>query len=162
MTPWFKPWARRGLMALLGTTVLFGAFSAWGHSHCHSGAMSEAEVVRMKERVLERARSELSLNEAQQAKLGVLADALQQQRQALKGDQASPREALQALIAGPQFDRSGAQALLDAKTAALKTGAPTVLNALADFYDSLQPEQQAKVRDFLARGGAHRFGSRLG
>jgi hypothetical protein len=31
-----------------------------------------------------------------------------------------------------------------------------VIAAMADFYDSLKPEQQAKVREFMARrGGRH-------
>jgi protein CpxP len=31
--------------------------------------------------------------------------------------------------------------------------APDVMNAAADFFDSLRPDQQAKVREFLASRG---------
>ena len=65
---------------------------------------------------------------------------------------------MQGLIAGSTFDRDKAKALIDAKVGAVNTQSPAVVAAMADFYDSLKPEQQAKVRDFLAsRGrGGHR------
>ena len=63
-----------------------------------------------------------------------------------------------ALVAGPLFDRIRAQALIDGKTGALRDKAPTVVAAMADFYGSLQPAQQQKVRDFMARGHGHGWG----
>jgi predicted MPP superfamily phosphohydrolase len=35
---------------------------------------------------------------------------------------------------------------------AIREKSPQVIAALGDFYDSLRPEQQQKVRDFLQRG----------
>jgi hypothetical protein len=37
------------------------------------------------------------------------------------------------------------------KTSALQLKSPEVIAALGDFYDSLNPTQQQKVRDFMAR-----------
>jgi hypothetical protein len=34
-----------------------------------------------------------------------------------------------------------------------------VIAAFGDFYDSLRPEQQQKVRDFLQKRHGHRFGA---
>ena len=59
-------------------------------------------------------------------------------------------------ITGNSFDRNGAQVLLQKKTQALQTSGPQLINAMGDFYDSLRPEQQQKVRDFLNRRGGHR------
>jgi hypothetical protein len=40
------------------------------------------------------------------------------------------------------------------KMAAVNAKSPEVIAALGDFYDSLAPAQQAKVRDFMEhRGG---------
>jgi Spy/CpxP family protein refolding chaperone len=149
------PWTQRGLIALVGATVLFGGIAAYAQHRPHDWAMSEAEAGPMRARMLERVRSELALDTAQQAKLVVLADTMQQQRQALAGGAATPRAAIGQLVAGPQFDRSAAQAWIDGKTAAMQAGAPTVIAAAADFYDSLRVDQQAKVREFLARRGGH-------
>ena len=72
--------------------------------------------------------------------------------QALKGSADNPRAELQALISGPSFDRTQASALLQAKIAAVQLKSPELINAFGDFYDSLRPEQQGKLREALARG----------
>ena len=96
-----------------------------------------------------------SLDEAQKAKLGVLADKLRAQRNALVGSTTDPRAELQSLVAGPTFDRAKAKSLVEAKTGAITTQSPEVIAAMADFYDSLKPEQQTKVRELMARRGHH-------
>ena len=57
---------------------------------------------------------------------------------------------MQALVAGDKFDRTRAQSLVAEKTAALNAKSPEVVAALGDFYDSLSPSQQQKVREFMA------------
>ena len=44
---------------------------------------------------------------------------------------------------------------VDAKTGVLRSKSPEVIAAAADFYDSLRPEQQQQVREFMnkRRGG---------
>ena len=46
-------------------------------------------------------------------------------------------------------DTARALNLLDEKTRVVQVSSPEVINALADFYDSLNPAQQAEVREFL-------------
>ena len=158
MTPWIK----YTLIGVFGTAVLFGGLSACAHRH-HGGMMSEADMTQMRERFIDKASRELALDAAQKSKLGLLADAIKAQRNALMGDatnpaanpSTNPRTELAALMAGSQFDRSHAQALVDSKTGALRDKAPAVVAAMADFFDSLQPAQQQKVRDFIARGRGH-------
>ena len=151
-----KIWIKRTLIGIFGATALFGGFAAWAHSHRHGpwGQWSEADSEAMKTRLIEKAGKRLDLDVAQKAKLGLLADALREQRKALVGA-SDPRKDLQSLIAGPTFDRSKAGTLIDGKVAAITGKSPAVVTAMADFYDSLKPEQQAKLRDFMARGGHH-------
>jgi len=73
------------------------------------------------------------------------------------GDITDPRAEVRSLVAGNTFDRSKAQSLVDAKTAAVQSGAPQVIAALGDFYDSLNETQQAQVRDFMASRHGHGF-----
>jgi Spy/CpxP family protein refolding chaperone len=143
-----KPWARRSLIALAGAALLFGGLAACSH-HPHHGTMTEADINQFRDRVIDKAGRELSLDAAQKAKLALLAEALKAQRTALIAGSDNPRAELQALVAGPQFDRARAQALVDAKTGALRDKAPAVVGAMADFYDSLQPEQQQKLRELM-------------
>ncbi|MEK8048767.1 Spy/CpxP family protein refolding chaperone [Ideonella sp. DXS22W] len=148
-----KPWIRRTLIGVAGLGLVFGGLAACSHRMGHGWPASEADAAQWRERIVHKASRELDLDAAQQAKLNGLAEAMAAQRRALVGEMgANPRAEFQALIAGPQFDRAKGQALLDAKTGALRDGAPQVMSAAADFYDSLKPEQQQKLRDFMAKG----------
>jgi protein CpxP len=153
-----KRWLQRTLIGVFGASVVLGGLSACGHGGHHGwhdrGNFSEADATKMRERLLERAGQRLQLDEAQKQRLAVLADKLHEQRAALVGA-TDPRAEFRALLAGPTFDRSGAQALVEAKTAALRSKSPEVIAAAADFFDGLRPEQQQQVREFLAkrRGG---------
>jgi len=158
-----KPWIKRTLIGVFGATVLFGGLSAYAHrGHCGTyGAygMSDEDAAKLKARMIDKVGSRLALDDAQKAKLGTLADQLRAQRNAIVGATTDPRAELQSLVAGPTFDRAKAKSLIDAKTGAITTQSPEVIAAMADFYDGLKPEQQAKVREFIAsrgRGWGHR------
>lgn len=141
-----KPWIKRTLFGALGGLFVIGSLAACNH---HRGPMTEERIVEMRGKAVERVSGKLDLNEAQKAKLGVLADELLAQRKALRGG-TEPRAELQAVIAGAQFDRAKAQALLDGKTQTVQGGGPKVIAAMADFYDSLNADQQTKLRAFMA------------
>jgi Spy/CpxP family protein refolding chaperone len=146
-----RPWLKRTLIGAFGASILIGGLSACGHHHGAGWQMSEADSVKMRERMLERAGKELALDDAQKQRLVVLADKLKEQRAALVGNTTDPRAELQALVAGPKFERERAQGFVTAKTDVLRSKSPEVIAAAADFFDSLKPEQQQKVRDFLNR-----------
>ncbi len=145
-----KTWIRRSLIGIAASAALLGGLAACSHGH-HRGPMSEADIVQLRERVIDKAASKLDLDATQKARLATLADALQAQRAALMAG-GQPRTELQALIADTSFDRAKAQALLDGKTGAVRDKAPAVLNAFGDFYDSLKPAQQQMLREMLAKG----------
>lgn len=155
-----RPWIKRTLIGVFGASMLFGGMAACAHHH-HGERWSDADITKLRERMIDKAGRELTLDEAQKAKLGKVADAIRDQRAALIGQAgaagADPRAELQAMVAGSQFDRAKAQALIDGKTNAVRDKAPAVVSAMADFFDSLQPAQQQKLRDLMARGG-HHFG----
>ena len=144
-----KTWIRRSLAGLFAVLTL-GALSACGHHHRdHAGwGATPEEQARHRQHVVDRVAARLDLNEAQKAKLAVLVARLHEQRSALAG-QPDARAQLQALVAGDKFDRAGAQALMTRTAAAIETRSPGVIAALADFYDSLDANQQAKVREYL-------------
>lgn len=147
-------WIRRSLYGAFGASIALGALTACGHHGGRHGwdSMSTEEQARKRDRVMDRVADRLELNEEQKKKLGVVADRLLEQRTALRGGK-DPRTELQSLVAAERFDRAKAQALVAEKAAAVASGSPEVIAAFGDFYDSLQPAQQAKVREFLQRGG---------
>jgi protein CpxP len=146
-----KPWIRRTLIGLFGATVALGALTACGHRYDHHGwNASPEEHARWRGKMLDRVASKLELNAEQKAKLTVAADKLHQHRTAVRGT-TDPRAEIQKLVAGEKFDRARAQTLVSEKTAAVAAASPEVIGALADFYDSLNAQQQAKVREFMER-----------
>lgn len=145
-----KPWIKRTLFGLFGIGIIAGGLSACGHRHHEHGmVISEEDSARFKARMVERVGKELELNEQQKQQLGALGDRLREQRVALVGKTTDPRAEVQALVAGAQFDKARAQAILDEKTAAIRGKSPEVIGAAAEFFDSLNPAQQQKVRDFM-------------
>ena len=149
-----KPWIKRSLIALLGASVVFGGAAAWAHRQYSGYPMSAADIAQAKVRVVDRIGERMDLDADQKAKLSLLADRLVEQRAALMAG-SDPREAVRALVAGPSFDREGAEALLIAKTDTLRQGAPGVIAAFGDLYDSLRPEQQQQLREMMERGRGH-------
>lgn len=149
-----KSWIRRTLIGVFGASVLFGGLAACSHRGHHGygwQGISDEDAAKMKARMVDKVGSRLDLDEAQKAKLGALADQLRAQRQALVAG-SDPRADIQSLVAGNTFDRAKARAFVDAKTGAIQSKSPELIAALGDFYDSLKPEQQQKVRDFMSRG----------
>jgi Spy/CpxP family protein refolding chaperone len=158
-----KRWIKRTLVAVFGATALFAGIGAWAQYRHHGWQpMNDQEAAAMKARVVEKISGRLALDAAQKAKLETLADALREQRKALIGSTTDPRAELQGLIAGNTFDRTRATQLIEGKVAAVTARSPAVVTALADFFDSLKPEQQAQVRAFMAQRGHRGHGAREG
>lgn len=141
---------KRTLLGIFGVTVLVGGLTACGHHrHDYGTAMSAEQFTQTRDKMVERVASRLDLNADQKSRLAALGDKLYEQRTALMGQTKDPRAEMKALVAGDRFDAVRAQTLISDKTAALQTKSPEVIAALANFYDSLNPAQQQKVRDFM-------------
>ena len=150
-----KTWIKRSLIGLFGVSILVGGLAACGQRHHGWGGtqISAEDAAKWRERLLERASKELQLDDAQKQRLGVAFDRLREQRNAVVGSTPNPRTELRALIGGERFDSARAQALVEEKTNALRSGSPQTIAALAEFYDSLKPEQQQKLREFMDKRG---------
>lgn len=145
-----KPWIKRSLIGLFGAGIVLGGMSACSHrSERH--AMGGEYEGRTTQKMIDRVSSELALDETQRQHLVRLGEQLRAQRQALVGTTTDPRATMQTLVGAERFDRARAQAIIDEKTNAVRAGAPQVVAAAADFFDSLKPEQQQKLRDHLQR-----------
>lgn len=147
-----KPWIKRTLIGLFGASLLVGGLTACGHRpHGFGANLSAEESAQQRAKMVERVSGKLDLNADQKQRLGALGDKLHAQRVAVMGQSQDPRAEVKALVAGDKFDRARAQTLVAEKTAAVQRQSPEVIAALADFYDSLNPAQQQKVRDFMER-----------
>jgi len=147
-----KNWIKRSLFGLAGASIVLGGLTACGghHKHAWGSEATPEQAAEWRGKMVERVAGKLELNAEQKGKLGALADTLRAQRLAVRGN-TDPRAEVKSLVAGATFDRAKAQALVQQKTAAVQGASPQVIAALGDFYDSLNPEQQRKVRDFMER-----------
>lgn len=148
-----KTWIKRSLIGLTAATLIVGGLAACGSRGEHARGWSEERVTEMRGKVVEKIGAKLELNAEQKLKLGVLADEMMASRKSFRGEATDPRADLKALIAGDKFDRTKAQTLLDQKMQVMQGSGPRVLNALGDFYDSLNPAQQKEVRERLDNRG---------
>ena len=153
-----KLWIKRTLATALGATLVIGSLSACSSSREHGrehgrfgGNMTEADMTARQTRMVEYAGKKLDLNDAQKQRLSVLGDKLREQRSVLMGASKDPRAELQGIVAGTTFDKAKAQAMVEEKTAVLRSKSPEVITAAADFYDSLNPAQQQQVRELMQR-----------
>lgn len=154
-----KPWIKKTLIGVFGVTLLVGGLSAYSHRYGgHDGwQVSEHDSAKWRERVIDKAGEKLALDSTQRQRLGTLFDQMSEQRKALIGATTNPRAEIAALVAGDKFDRTRAQALVQDKTAALRDKSPEVIAAMAEFYDSLNAEQQQELRELINKLGG-RFG----
>jgi Spy/CpxP family protein refolding chaperone len=151
---------RRGLMAVAGAAVVLASLGACAQAVARPGdmaTMSAEDMSRMRQHMLERASRHLGLDEAQKQRLATVLDKLAEQRKAVMGADGDPRAKARELLAGNTFDRAGAQILIDQKTSAVRSAAPQVITAFGDFFDSLKPAQQQKVRDWMEHRGGRRW-----
>jgi Spy/CpxP family protein refolding chaperone len=88
----------------------------------------------------------LDLNEAQQEKLNLAKDAMLEMRRSMRSEKRSMVADIQAILGSDTLDQ---QLILDnitKKTDMVREQAPDVVAAVADFYNSLDMEQQEKIR----------------
>lgn len=148
-----KHWIKRILTVTLGTALVLGSLAACSGGREHGrfgGTVSEADMTARQVKMVDYAGKKLDLNDAQKQRLSVLGDKLREQRTALMG-KTEVRADLQSIVGGPTFDKAKAQAMIEEKTAALRSKSPEVIAAAADFYDSLNPAQQQQVRELMQR-----------
>ena len=152
-----KHWIKRSLFGLLGGALVVGSIAGCAGQRHGWGSGDSAEF---RAKVVERVGSKLDLDATQKQKLAVLAEKLQAQRTAMRdaGGAGGARSQFTSLFAGNKLDQAGATKLVDEKTAAVRAGSPEIIAAAADFFDNLNPSQQQKVREFMARG--RRWGHR--
>ncbi len=124
----------------LVSTLAFGG-SRYGHHDPEAFA----------ERLMERVTEKLELNAAQTEKLHGIKDAITDAREKLRENRKDKRDEVLTLLEQPTLDQEKAMALLTERGDAMKEQAPKVIAAIADFYDSLTPEQQQTLRESIKK-----------
>lgn len=143
--------SKYSIIGLIGVALLGGAVAC---SHHYKDPEHRAEYFQSK------ITKELDLNEVQQAKLQSMVEVMMQVRQEMKAEFENSHQSIDALLQQPQLDRDGMLAMVNRHTTMMNQNAPRVVNAMADFYDSLNDEQRAELREHISkhRGKGHHGG----
>jgi periplasmic protein CpxP/Spy len=139
-----RGWGRWVFRALLLIALVFGATAAY-KAYRWNNMDSAQRTAYIHDHIGEGVSEKLKLNADQQQRFNALSDLVLSQAANVQPN--AMRSKALAVIAGPQFDRAAAQALVNEATQAVQTASPSVIASAADFYDSLSSEQQAKLRD---------------
>ncbi len=144
-------WGKRILVATAAVVALGGTVGAVKAYNWHS--MEQGERVEfMRGKAKERMTHRLELNEAQQAEFDQLTQVFATQFQLNAGGMQAWPEQIKSVIDGASFDRAAANQFLSERLSAIATAQPEIINAAADFYDSLDADQQAQIRERLEKG----------
>ncbi|UXH76272.1 hypothetical protein [Roseateles amylovorans] len=131
-----------------------GGHGRHGHPGGHGwggfgGGLGPDTEGRHGQRLQARASAFLDLSPTQEALLATLFEHWQKPRRAMKALARGPEVA--RLFEGDNFRRDEAQALFDGQVEALRATSPALVNALADFFDALDFDQQQALRFLMRR-----------
>lgn len=146
---------------LVISLVLFGMLAIGGIAVAKTKGTCHGLEGRMN-RIMERVTKKLNLDEDQQTRLGTVRDKLVDMRESMSSSRRETRQALSELLAAPQLDRTKAQSYISGGQAVFSAGSQEVLDAFAQFSDSLNAEQRDKLIDWVENFRHHRFGQSHG
>ncbi|MEW8033430.1 MAG: Spy/CpxP family protein refolding chaperone [Candidatus Thiodiazotropha endolucinida] len=103
----------------------------------------------------EKIAKKLDLNDEQKVKLDAIKDEMLAVREEMKGKREETRNTVNDLLSAPVFDQDMAVALVNGRVEDISAQSPRIIAALAGFWDSLNPEQQANIREKLEKHFDH-------
>lgn len=108
--------------------------------------------------ITERVSRKLDLNDEQRLKLDAFAETLRELRGNWTERRGQMGVEVEGLLAAPLLDRDRVMALLEERHQALSNRKGEVVDAFADFSDSLRPEQRTRLAELIARRMERRWG----
>lgn len=106
--------------------------------------------------VVEEVSEELNLTEAQLVSLNKVKDVLLGMHEDMHGDRETHKSRILSLIDQPVLDQATALTMFKQKSDYLNDKAPEVIAALGEFYDGLNAEQQAVLKQRIEEHKSHR------
>jgi Spy/CpxP family protein refolding chaperone len=144
------------LKTILITLLVLGAVGAAGVAWAkHKGYCSaDGRMHHMTERVGRK----LDLNEDQLGRLEIFAETLKGMRKELRDHRGAMKDRVAGLLSAPMLDRDRAVALIDERYQSMGDNKQAMVDAFADFSDSLNPEQRSQLAGLIGDRMMHRWG----
>ena len=134
---------KRTIVIITAGTLLIGGVAACKHK-MHSASAEERG-----EWVVDKVSKELELNDSQRIKLVEVKDQFIAVRKSTRSDREEARKEVLAMLKQPTMDREKVNALVNQKIAIVSEKSPSIIDAIGNFYDSLDDSQRAELSEFI-------------
>lgn len=102
------------------------------------------------ERIVEKVTEELELTATQQAKLSEVKNEFLETRKTMRSNREQTKTDIQEMLKQPTLDRNKANSIVNQHIETIHSRSPVIIDAIGDFYDSLDDEQRVELREFIA------------
>ena len=143
---------KTALITLAVLAVIAAAGVAWAKHNGHCSMENRMH------HVTERIGRKLDLNSDQQARLVNLGETLRSLRADGEDDRSLTHEQLTQLLTAPSLDRDRAVTLIDQRLQTMNEQVRSVVDAFADFSDSLDPAQRSQLVELIDDRVNYRWG----
>lgn len=131
------------LITLAVLVVIGAAGMAWAKQ---SGYCSPEKRI---QKITERVGKKLDLNDDQQGRLEVFAETLRGLRGERKAHRDAVKDNVTELLSASSLDRDRAITMIDERFQGMNDSKRTLVDAFADFSDSLEPEQRSQLAELI-------------
>jgi protein CpxP len=135
--------SKRTIIVITAGTLLIGGVVACKRGMHHGSAEDRGEWM------VEKASKELELNTAQKARLVEVKNEFLDVRKTMRSDRTQTRADVLAMLKQPTLDREKMNAIVSQKIATINTRSPAIVDAIGNFYDSLDDSQRAELSEFI-------------
>jgi len=134
---------KRKIIYMAGGALLIAGVVACNHGMHFSSAEERGEWM------VQKVTQELKLNETQASRLVDVKAALLDARKTKRGNREQHSSDVIAMLNEPTFDRDKANEIVAQHIETVNTRAPVIIDAISNFYDSLDDAQRAELRKFV-------------
>lgn len=133
-------------IALILISILaIGALVIGGCAHRYKTPEQRADYF------MQKITKKLDLNDEQKARLDIIKDEMLAVRKEMQSKREESRDTVRDLLNAPRLDQDTAVAIVNGHVKDISVQAPRIIAALGGFWDSLNPEQQAMVREKMEK-----------
>ncbi len=111
---------------------------------CNHGTPEERS-----ERMVQKVTEELELTETQQVRLSEVKNELLEMRKTMRSNREQTQTDIQAMLKQPTFDRNKANSIVNQHIETIHSRSPVIIDAIGNFYDSLDDAQRTELREFI-------------
>ena len=147
--------SKRVIIYMIGGTLLTATAVACNHGMRLGTAEERGQWM------VEKVSKELELDALQQANLAEVKNEFLSLRAELRDDRSQMKTEVLAMLQQPTLDREKVNVIVNKKIATIDSRSPVIIDAVADFYDSLDDAQRSELREFIQHKFEHHHGHRL-